>query len=171
MGSEQWSGIEICPLNWISLSQTGRVLVSLTAFYLIKGRGSWPMGRPRKIAICHPERRNKSRGLCSPCYQRKLKVDGRTRQYDRTYRYGLDAVNYALRRKQQNDACAVCKVSFDVSSDCVDHDHSCCPEKAYSCGNCVRGLLCTTCNTLLGHAKDDPSILRAAADYLEKSLA
>ena len=32
-----------------------------------------------------------------------------------------------------------------------------------------RGWLCHGCNTSLGHASDDPNILRAMAEYLEKS--
>lgn len=32
-----------------------------------------------------------------------------------------------------------------------------------------RGLLCRQCNWMLGHAKDDPLILRKGADYLEKN--
>lgn len=32
---------------------------------------------------------------------------------------------------------------------------------------CVRSLLCTPCNLLLGNAEDDPARLRAAATYLE----
>ena len=32
----------------------------------------------------------------------------------------------------------------------------------------LRGLLCLDCNRLLGAAKDNPELLRAAADYIEK---
>jgi Recombination endonuclease VII len=32
----------------------------------------------------------------------------------------------------------------------VDHDHACCPTTRESCGRCVRGLLCNTCNRSLG---------------------
>ena len=41
----------------------------------------------------------------------------------------------------------------------VDHEHS---------TGVVRGLLCTNCNTMLGHAKDNPDTLRAGIDYLAK---
>lgn len=45
-------------------------------------------------------------------------------------------------------------------------DHECC-RGAGSCGQCVRGLLCDSCNKLLGHAQDSTSLLRSAASYLE----
>jgi hypothetical protein len=32
-------------------------------------------------------------------------------------------------------------------------------------------LLCSSCNRMLGIAKDDPEILRSAADYLELHAA
>lgn len=35
--------------------------------------------------------------------------------------------------------------------------------------NVFRGVLCGPCNLLLGHAHDDPTILRLAADYLESA--
>jgi hypothetical protein len=35
------------------------------------------------------------------------------------------------------------------------------------CGKCIRGLLCVNCNLALGQLKDDPALLRKAADYLE----
>ena len=52
----------------------------------------------------------------------------------------------------------------------IDHDHSCCPGKK-SCGECVRGLLCSRCNPMLGMARDDKEILRSAVDYLENFSA
>lgn len=48
----------------------------------------------------------------------------------------------------------------------IDHDHTCCVGD-YSCGECVRGLICQTCNFLIGQAHDNPAVLRAAAEYLE----
>jgi hypothetical protein len=62
---------------------------------------------------------------------------------------------YRLRKDQfddllqsQNNKCAICNNTFNETPN-VDHDHSCC--KNYrSCGNCVRGLLCSRCNEFLG---------------------
>jgi len=58
---------------------------------------------------------------------------------------------------RQNNACAICG-----RSGCelvLDHDHV---------TDEVRELLCIPCNLLLGFARDDPSILRAATEYLER---
>lgn len=43
--------------------------------------------------------------------------------------------------------CEICKRGFDNLH--IDHDHSCCPGN-YSCGKCLRGLLCPGCNSNLG---------------------
>jgi len=51
----------------------------------------------------------------------------------------------------------------------IDHDHSCCPDdKRKKCGKCVRGVLCRRCNWVLGHVKDDQSVLSGLVDYLER---
>lgn len=51
----------------------------------------------------------------------------------------------------------------------IDHDHSCCPPGRYrTCGNCVRGFICGSCNRALGMFKDSPANLRAAISYLEQ---
>lgn len=55
---------------------------------------------------------------------------------------------------------------------CMDHDHACCPtgkfpqSKKVSCGVCVRGWLCRTCNTALGLLKEDPRRIEGLLEYL-----
>lgn len=47
----------------------------------------------------------------------------------------------------------------------IDHDHACCPGRR-SCGECVRGLLCSHCNQAIGLLRDNPDIAMSAAAYL-----
>lgn len=84
-------------------------------------------------------------------------------------KYGLTVENYIDLEKSQNGVCAICKnPEMNKSRLSVDHDHSCCPGHR-SCGKCIRGLLCSNCNTFLGNAKDNIDILQAAIQYLQKS--
>ncbi len=48
----------------------------------------------------------------------------------------------------------------------VDHDHACCPVDPYSCGQCVRGLVCMPCNIAAGMISDDPAVAHALGQYL-----
>lgn len=48
----------------------------------------------------------------------------------------------------------------------VDHDHSCCSNSGESCGKCVRGALCSNCNTAIGLLGDDVGLLSSAIIYL-----
>lgn len=48
----------------------------------------------------------------------------------------------------------------------VDHDHSCCEVPPF-CGKCIRGLLCQSCNTALGHVYDSKQKLQGLIEYLE----
>ncbi len=74
--------------------------------------------------------------------------------------YKLDPNKWMDMRKQ---GCAICGTTERRLV--VDHDHSCCPGPK-SCGECVRGALCGTCNTGLGSFRDDPANLEAAIGYL-----
>jgi hypothetical protein len=79
-------------------------------------------------------------------------------------RHSITPEAYRILLDQQSGGCAICG---DLQTKLnIDHDHSCCAGKN-TCGQCVRGLLCSLCNTALGLVRDNPSILRKAADYLE----
>ena len=62
-------------------------------------------------------------------------------------------------------SCPVC--SKDIRDEYViDHDHNCCAGQL-SCGQCIRGLLCSWCNVSLGRFDDSAAGLRRALTYLE----
>lgn len=66
---------------------------------------------------------------------------------------------------RQNGKCAICllpetsKLRGEVKTLSVDHHHA---------SGKNRGLLCSRCNTGIGKLRDNPEILRSAADYIEK---
>ena len=84
-------------------------------------------------------------------------------------RYGITEEEYNDILEAQNGGCAVCcsKTPGGVGRFHVDHDHKCCPS-GKSCGMCVRGLLCSRCNTAAGLLQDDPTIVLALLEYIEK---
>ncbi|WP_369124169.1 endonuclease VII domain-containing protein [Streptomyces sp. ActVer] len=83
--------------------------------------------------------------------------------------YGLTLEAYDALLAGQGGGCSICSAPPNTAYSLhVDHDHSCCSAGKSSCGKCVRGLLCSPCNTALGLLTDDPIRFRAAADYLER---
>ena len=94
---------------------------------------------------------------CSTVHNRKNALKRRYGLTERAYRQLLD---------EQGGACVICRTTNPGWGDWnVDHDHSCCPGE-YTCGECVRGLLCRPCNQGLGALRDDPQRMLAAAIYL-----
>lgn len=64
--------------------------------------------------------------------------------------------------------CESCGAAFSNSKDRhIDHDHACCSGTG-SCGECIRGIICGRCNTGIGQFRDSPSVLIAAAAYLQR---
>lgn len=50
----------------------------------------------------------------------------------------------------------------------VDHWHGCHPEdKTKMCKKCIRGVMCSRCNSALAFLFEDPKKIRALADYAE----
>jgi hypothetical protein len=81
--------------------------------------------------------------------------------------YGLTATTYRAILARQGGGCAICGGQCATGRMlAVDHDHACCPGEK-SCGRCIRGLLCGSCNQGIGKFRDSPGRLRAAAAYLE----
>jgi hypothetical protein len=80
--------------------------------------------------------------------------------------YSITAAEYAAILESQGGKCAICNRATGTKRRlAVDHDHSCCNGPT-SCGNCVRGLLCKSCNTMLGRMRDDAETFTRAAEYL-----
>lgn len=90
----------------------------------------------------------------------------RKQAVSRLWRYKITKATYEKLITKQNYLCAICnqvptKKKRLASPDgfAIDHCHN---------TNIVRGLLCESCNKLLGYAKDSKNILHNAIDYLEK---
>jgi hypothetical protein len=81
--------------------------------------------------------------------------------------FGMDAASWERLLASQGGRCAVCRTDEPGRTWHTDHDHECCPASRNTCGRCVRGILCSDCNTAIGLMRDDSDRLRAAASYLE----
>jgi hypothetical protein len=80
--------------------------------------------------------------------------------------YGLTPDEFSKMVEACNGRCPCCKTPFSEilgTQPCVDHDH-----KKGKAREAVRGIVCGRCNLVLGHAADNPAILRACARHLER---
>ena len=74
--------------------------------------------------------------------------------------YGLKQHEYDRMYASQDGSCAICKQRFESARTThIDHDHR---------SGKVRALLCSSCNRILGLAREDPDRLRQAAKYIEQ---
>src|SRR3984885_14209503 len=84
---------------------------------------------------------------------------------NRKYRissYGLTQELFDLLLEAQQNACGMYHDPFeDGQLINVDHYHACCRGKNRSCGECIRGLLCHTCNIALGNIERRYAMARA----------
>lgn len=82
-----------------------------------------------------------------------------TRDYQLRRNYGITAEQYEEMSARQHGLCAMCEhVCSSGKQLAVDHCHS---------TGKVRALLCMNCNQGIGKFKDNPELLRKAADYIE----
>jgi hypothetical protein len=83
----------------------------------------------------------------------------KSRDRDLRRHYGIGLVDLERMIRAQGGRCAICEDEFE--SDKLTHVDHC-----HFRGN-IRGILCSSCNLMLGHAKDDQRRLLAAVQYLE----
>jgi hypothetical protein len=116
-------------------------------------------------------RKGKIRVFCDECISERNRMDTTKSRSYVLRRFGLTAEGLDRRVKGQN-GCAICHCQHPGLRDGrplgwqLDHDHSCC---ANGCSRCFRGALCWHCNVGIGHLRDDPDRLRAAALYIEET--
>lgn len=80
--------------------------------------------------------------------------------YERRLKFGITEDQYEQMKIDQNYRCAICNTDKPGGRGDWHIDH------CHTNGN-VRGLLCMSCNTALGHFKDDIDILAKAIQYLK----
>ncbi len=107
-----------------------------------------------------PGQRRRSR--CEECWLKHRKPyqkdSAKNREKHLRRHFGMTVAEYKTRRAAQDGRCAICGYRPETSLH-VDHDHE---------SRKVRGLLCGSCNRMLGLAKDDPTRLAAAIEYLAR---
>ncbi len=96
-----------------------------------------------------------TRTLTEFAANRSAGADARRRYLDKSY--GLTEQQLTAMLREQDGLCSICLTAPAVH---VDHDHA---------TGTVRGMRCFSCNAALGHFRDDPAVLRRAAEYLEES--
>jgi len=102
------------------------------------------------------------RSICLACHSAKRRV----------MKYGVTPEWFDLTFESQGRRCAICRSAEPRGRGwAIDHDHHCCPDKAASCGSCVRGILCSPCNLALGLMGDEADVLNAAANYLRSRMS
>lgn len=104
------------------------------------------------------ERRERQRAW-KRSYMREYRKNNYAVQKDRELRqqYGITLADYNAILESQGGCCAICGEDSRLH---LDHNHK---------TDEIRGILCQACNHGLGRFKDDPALLRKAADYLERT--
>ena len=102
--------------------------------------------------------------ICAAQQRHKAKFPEKYRS--RYSRFGVLEIEFQEKLAAQGGVCAICGSADpgDIRGFNFDHDHA--RDKKDPAGH--RGVLCRSCNLLLGYAKDSPTILKKSVAYLKK---
>lgn len=189
LNSDQDSGPEFCTIDGCYSKHLRRGLCRLHYNRLRKTGSAAPKPRATVCSVDGCSREHESKGFCHAHYIRFMKTGSagsavinspsikpcsiphcrrkggltdsvlcrQHRQLAATY--SLSEQRYI---EMMSTPCAGCGTLSNLS---IDHDHSCCPSRS-SCGECVRGTLCISCNLAVGSVRDDITILTNLIKYL-----
>lgn len=121
---------------------------------------------------CRINTRDGKNNYCKPCKAEyttewRTKNIERVRELSRINHYHLTDEQFKTLLEAQTGQCAICRVLFTSTNvPYVDHDHSCCSTQK-TCGRCIRGLLCNTCNTTLGRVERRPGWIESMNRYID----
>ena len=137
----------------------------LEAFYKdAKGKGGYAYRCKvcaRSIARSDYENNTAARKETNRRYRERPEVRRKFRDSRLNKKYGVGLTEYSLMLAGQGGGCAICRTKDNGTRGRelpVDHDHE---------TGKVRGILCDTCNRVLGLFGDDPVVIRRAIAYLE----
>lgn len=116
---------------------------------------------PEKVKAAMASWRERNKERITVQNRLKPRDPGQMRESRIRRKYGLTPELEQRFLREQHNACAICRRSFDELEIHIDHQH----------GGDVRGLLCTNCNSGLGQFRDDISALAAAIAYLNEPPA
>jgi Recombination endonuclease VII len=117
--------------------------------------------RSAKALVDRKERKTARRlAVRSPRGKPNPEARSRWRRKHLLSRYGISQTQFDWLLKAQDHACAMCHRAFGEGVIFIDHDHHCCDTEKSSCGKCIRGLLCLSCNTALGHIERKSELAR-----------
>lgn len=135
-----------------------RVDKPLAKFWPDKRRKSGRMARCKRCKVDDARDYRRARPELGKAIYLRNKDAVRERLLRR--KYGVGLADYAAMLVAQDGCCAICDKEEppDKMLD-VDHDHA---------TGVVRGLLCTNCNRMVGHAHDSADLLEAGATYLRR---
>jgi Recombination endonuclease VII len=107
--------------------------------------------------------------------RKQIEAARRRRDTSRAYhlktRHRMTLEQYDAILEAQGGTCFMCPRTGKTRALSVDHDHEiartqCDHPHEESCPRCWRGLLCSTCNKTLGHARDNTGFFYLGIAYL-----
>lgn len=110
----------------------------------------------REYSKRNPERRKE---IALAYYNRNK--DGKSRDSQLRYKYGISLEEYDVMFAEQDGACWICQNLCATGQRLsVDHCHD---------TGVVRGLLCKRCNSAIGMLQEDADLVLRAADYMTRA--